>query len=84
MLLAESVHSESKLSASFFVDALFRGVPVFELAGPVWLEIVGRFSAAAARSAKNRSNSVLVKLSSGPLDPWVCEGRERERENMVN
>lgn len=55
----------NRLSSAFFDVELFFGVG-FEVASFALL-IFGKLSAAAARSAKNRSNSVLVKLSSGPL-----------------
>lgn len=53
----------NRLSSAFFDVELFLGVAL-EAAS---LLTFGKLSAAAARSAKNRSNSVLVKLSSGPL-----------------
>lgn len=55
----------NRLSSVFFDVELFFGV-VFDDASLALL-IFGKLSAAAARSAKNLSNSVLVKLSSGPL-----------------
>lgn len=54
-------HRASNPSSSFFLEEPFcLGVE------PVWLGMLGKLSAAAALSARNFSNSVLVTLSSGP------------------
>lgn len=64
------LHRAIRLSSSFFDGFFGLGVAVED---PVWLVIVGRLSAAAARSARKRSNSLLVRLSSGPSSSTICE-----------
>lgn len=54
-----------RLSSDLFAAELCAGGAVVAVVACTFgFEIVGRLSAAAARSARNRSNSVLVKLSS--------------------
>lgn len=61
-----TAQSANKLSSSLDCCLCRCGVVWALVFEPVRLVMVGRFSAAAARSARNRSNSLLVKLSSGP------------------
>lgn len=73
------VYNAIRSAASFFAFVFFFGVP-FDVPSDV-VAMVGKFSAAAARSAKNRSNSVLVRLSSGPLPSFCSRGSQSREEH---